>query len=290
MQIARVFPRRTNATPTDDLAFIGHPPLLRPEIDEVHVSVTFTWDLPAAEQLAASWGRFYPVKIGGPATGQRGEEFTPGLYLRDGYTITSRGCPNRCWFCAVWKREGPLRELAIRDGWNIMDDNLLACSEGHIRAVFAMLYRQSRAPFFTGGLEAARLKPWHVDLLAARLPERMFFAYDEPADWEPLVEAARLIAGVHWRKHCMRAYVLVGYPGDTLEAATRRLEDTLKLGFVPMAMVWNARNKGTPQPWRQFQREWTRPHAIAAKARQLARGASTWQREEYQETGGLLTA
>ena len=55
--IARVFPRRTNATPEDELVFIGcQPPMLAlPEIDEVHVSVAFTWDLPAAERLAEEW-------------------------------------------------------------------------------------------------------------------------------------------------------------------------------------------------------------------------------------------
>ena len=42
--IARVFPRRTKATPDDALAFTGEPPLLElPEIDEVHISVAFTY-------------------------------------------------------------------------------------------------------------------------------------------------------------------------------------------------------------------------------------------------------
>lgn len=45
-RIARVFPRRTRATPTDELAFTDIPPLLSmPEIDEVHVSVAFTYDM-----------------------------------------------------------------------------------------------------------------------------------------------------------------------------------------------------------------------------------------------------
>jgi len=44
--IARVFPSRTRATPTDAYAFVGDPPLfLPPDIEEVHVSVTFSWDL-----------------------------------------------------------------------------------------------------------------------------------------------------------------------------------------------------------------------------------------------------
>ena len=46
--VLRVFPRRTKATPTDALAFIGNPPLFWPEADAVHVSVALTWDRASA--------------------------------------------------------------------------------------------------------------------------------------------------------------------------------------------------------------------------------------------------
>lgn len=85
-EIARVFPRKTKATPDDDLAFTGPlPNRIRQTgggIDEVHVSVTFTYDIPKAESLVKSWERLgVPVKIGGPAFGDRNGDFTPGLYL-----------------------------------------------------------------------------------------------------------------------------------------------------------------------------------------------------------------
>jgi len=38
MKIARVLPRRTSATPDNELAFIGDLPLFLPAADEVHVS------------------------------------------------------------------------------------------------------------------------------------------------------------------------------------------------------------------------------------------------------------
>lgn len=86
-RIARVFPRKTKATPTDDLAFTGPLPrsILKTGggIDEVHVSVTFTYDIPKAEKLAKSWEKLgVPVKIGGPAFGDRNGDFTPGLYVK----------------------------------------------------------------------------------------------------------------------------------------------------------------------------------------------------------------
>lgn len=74
-KILRVFPQRTSHTPDDDLAFIGDPPLFRPEVDEVHVSCTFLYDKPEAERLADAWSKYYPeVKLGGPAYDDPGGE------------------------------------------------------------------------------------------------------------------------------------------------------------------------------------------------------------------------
>jgi hypothetical protein len=62
--IARVFPGRTNATPDDEYAFVGEPPLFIPDdIDEVHISVAFTWDLPEAERLPHAWSKIAPVRL-----------------------------------------------------------------------------------------------------------------------------------------------------------------------------------------------------------------------------------
>ncbi len=269
MKIARVFPRKTAATPTDELAFINCPPMMgMPEFDEIHISVAFTYDLPIAEWLFKQWEMVgVPVKIGGPAFNEQGGNFVPGMYLKKGYVITSRGCPNRCWFCAVPKREGyKLRELPITQGWNILDDNILACSESHIRAVFEMLKKQPEKPVFTGGLEARLLKPWHVDLLREAGTKRMYFAYDTPNDYEPLVEAGKLLrnGGFSVRGHVASAYVLIGYPKDTFQKAEKRLMQTIEAGFQPYAMLWKDQN-GTVKPgWQSFQREWCRP-MIAGK-------------------------
>ena len=139
----------------------------------------------------------------------RGEEFTPGLYLKHGYTITSRGCPNKCWFCSVWKRDGNIRELAIKDGWNVQDDNLLACSEGHIRAVFEMLKRQKRRAELTGGLEALRLRRWHVDLMKDAKIKQAFFAYDTAGGVLPSILTYALAVAINDAKVALHPlYVL----------------------------------------------------------------------------------
>lgn len=270
MSILRVFPRRTKATPTDALVRIGYPDLFGPvDADECHVSCTFSWDLPEAERLAKAWSRYLPTTLGGPAVGTRGEGFEPGMYLREGYTITSRGCPNTCWHCPVWQRDGDVCELPIRDGYIVQDDNLLACSEEHIRAVFAMLKRQPKRAEFTGGLEAARLEPWHVDLLSDLRPKQAFFALDDEGDREPLVEAGRMLlgAGFTMTSHALRCYVLIGYPGDTFDAAEERCWFAVHAGFMPLAMLYRDRLGGYDHEWRQFQRTWANQTIVGSKIR-----------------------
>lgn len=269
MRLIRVFPRKTRASPDDELAYFG-PPDFFAEADEVHVSVTFTQDKLIAERLAEAWRHVAPTKVGGVAYGDTSLEFIPGRYIKPGYTITSRGCPRRCWFCGVWKKWPEAHPLPIHDGWNVLDDNLLACPRPHVEAVFDMLRRQTRRVEFTGGLEALALQDYQVDLLASLTPRpNMFFAYDPGDAFETLESAAsRLLqAGFTARSHRMRAYVLIGYPKDTFEAAEARLMQMVGIGFTPMAMLWRpetpSQEKWAPKPeWRAFQRRWARPAII----------------------------
>lgn len=266
MRIIRVFPRRTKATPDDDLVRIGCEPNLFDEADEIHISVTFTWDLPLAEKLVKAWEPVAPVKIGGPATGEAGGEFMPGMYVKTGYVLTSRGCPNNCWFCSVPKREGGIRELEIKTGFNVLDDNLLACSSDHIRAVFDMIKTQKNRQF-TGGLEAKRLEQWHVNALRELKPKQMFFAYDTPDDLVPLQRAGRMLldAGFTTASHALRAYVLCGWPKDTFEDADTRMHQTLDAGFMPMAMLYRNNAGERSNEWMRWARQWARPALISHK-------------------------
>lgn len=265
-RIIRVFPHKTKMTPHDPLVRVATPPGMFDEADEVHVSVAFSWDIPAAERLAEDWKVVAPVKVGGPAYGQPGGEFVTGMYLREGCVITSRGCPNHCWFCSVWKREPGLIELPIKDGWNLFDDNLLACSDDHIRSVFAMLARQPHRAKFTGGLEARLLKPWHAEAIAALKPAGLYFAYDTPDDWEPLKVAAEMMheAGISTKSHKMGCYVLCGYKGDTQAEAEHRMQQVLSTGLTPFAMLYRDQDGKRDPAWRQWAKQWIRPTIIYA--------------------------
>ena len=278
MRILRVFPSKTTATPIDEMTIIGDPHLFteqflkKKEPEEIHISVTFSWDKREGERLFRAWKQYsIPVKIGGVAFGDGGGEFISGRYLKKGYTITSRGCINKCWFCDVWKREGNIRELEIKKGYNLLDSNILACSDEHIRKVFNMLGEQKERPRFTGGLEAKILKEWHVIELQIINPRSMWFAYDTQDDLEPLIEASKLLKRYNLlNKYTSCCYVLIGFPKDTIEKAEKRLTTITKLGFFPQAMLYkDLRNTNQSKQWKRFQREWANKWIVGTKYRQI---------------------
>ncbi len=293
MKIIRVFCRQTRATPDDADVRVATPPGFFDEADEVHICVIFSWDLPIAEKLEQQWRQVATVKMGGPALCDPGGDFSPGMYVKCGYVVTSRGCPNRCWFCRVWRNEGAIRELPITEGYNLLDSNILACSDEHIKAVFAMLAagkKRYRKPVeFTGGLEAARLKQWHVDALRDLRPKQLFFAYDTPDDLEPLIEAGRMLldGGFTTTSHALRCYVLCGYRGDTFESALERMQQVQRAGFLPMAMLYRDKKGDRDPEWMRFQRTWARASIVGSRSRlnedatQLTSAptssATTWQ-------------
>lgn len=54
-RIIRVFPRRTSATPDDELVRIGDTPSMFDEADEVHISAAFTWDIPQVQRPSSEY-------------------------------------------------------------------------------------------------------------------------------------------------------------------------------------------------------------------------------------------
>jgi hypothetical protein len=237
------------------------------ECDQVEISVTFDWDKNIAEEMAYQWEVIAPVKIGGVAYDDPGGEFIPGKYLKHGYTITSRGCPNKCWFCEAWKNEGnTIRELEIKPGYNVLDNNLLACSRIHQEKVFKMLQAQKEPARFTGGFEAKRFTSYHAEWLTKLRWGVCWFAYDEPDDLEPLIQASKILKehNLITRSHKMCCYVLIGHPKDTMEEAEKRLIQTIKLGFFPQAMLFNKERKD----WIPFASKWANKVIVGCKMKE----------------------
>jgi len=292
--VIRVFPDRTRWTPDDEWAFVGHPPLFRPGDAQtpVMVSVAFTWLRKRAEEIADSWRMFYRnVQVGGPAYDDPGGEFVPGRFLKNGCTITSRGCPKKCGWCKVPFAEGDLRLLPIRPGYIVQDNNLLACPEHHIRSVFDMLRDQKRAIYFNGGLDKHFFKPWHRELFDSILIGELWFACDVPGDLPHLKKAASLLRGIPIDK--LRCYTMIGYDGETLAEAETRLERVLDLGFMPFCQLYQPPTAMTPSKiyapeWKAVARKWSRPAAYMGSRRGASAAGehSSEPRSPYRDLPG----
>ncbi len=257
----RVFPRRTKWTPDDELAFVGDPPLFIPPYQSVRVSIAFTWDLSEGFRLYRAWRDYFDdVQIGGPACGDPGENFYPNLFIKSGVTITSRGCPWKCPWCFVPKREGEIRELEIEEGWIVQDNNLLACSKHHIEAVFEMLSKQNHAIEFAGGLDGHFLSTWHIDWFKKLRIRQLWFACDHINSFKRLEKVADLTADFPQKKK--RCYVMIGFDSESLRDAEARLEKVYSMGFLPFSQLYQGEKWiDYSNEWKKLNRKWSRPAA-----------------------------
>lgn len=257
-EIIRVFPSKKNFTPNDEMAFFDVPGLFVPEHTRVDVCTIFSWDRQRAEYLADAWKERTnkPVNLGGPAFGSESGEFTPGLYIKKGVTFASRGCPNNCPYCFVPSREGKLREIQIKEGHIIQDNNFLACSPEHKTKVYEMLKKQ-RAIDFRGGLEPCRLSDWDVEQMRGLRISELWLACDTKNALPSLRKAAEKLSKAGFSKNQIRCYVLIG---DDMAENEARLLDVYNAGCLPFAQLFQPEErKEYSKEWKDFVRIWSRP-------------------------------
>ena len=256
--IARVFPRQTSMSPTDKDCYFGEPGLFTPKYDEIHISTVFTWDIERAKELKHQWELYGKVLIGGPAIDDPGGEFLPGMYMKPGVTITSRGCCNSCSFCFVPKREGRIRELEIKPGNIIQDNNLLACSKEHIEKVFKMLKTQ-RAIEFKGGLDYRLLSDSLIKKLSRLRVKAIWIACDKPNNLKGVIKTIEKLRAAGFSQAKIFVFCLIGF--DQAEEHDRMIR-IFNAGGMPFAQLFRSEEPiAYSKDWKDFNRFWSRPAA-----------------------------
>lgn len=270
--VIRVFPTRTSQTPFDEYTFFDTPEMFMPDHKEVHISCVFTWDKPRAEELYEAWYGKCPVKLGGPAYDSPCDDFIPGMYIRKGITFTSRGCPNKCPFCFVPKREGKLKEIEITEGNEIQDNNFLACSIPHKRKTYDMLKNQHGIRF-VGGLEAGRLTDWDIEEMRKLRIKELFLACDSKANLKGTVKAITRLKQAGFTQNHIRCYTLIG---DDRQENEHRLTSLYMTGALPFAQLFQPEiPKVYSKEWKQFARTWSRPAATRTHMKEVEHGQIT---------------
>lgn len=263
MKIARVFATKTNMCPCDPDSYFDAPDLLTPKYDEIHISVTFTWDVLKAKKLAIDWQKHaQKVIIGGVAIdGESDQPFQAGMYLKQGITITSRGCPNNCNFCMV--RRGLVEFDNFPEGNIIQDNNILACSDHHWRLVVDMLKKQ-KAIEFKGGLEKYRITPKIAEDLRGLKIKSLWLSCDTPNAIEPLRKAVEILKNVGFKRDNLYCYVLIG---DNARENIHRLKSVWRIGCKPFAQLFRDKENSInySKSWKKFQRRWSRPAITRSK-------------------------
>ncbi len=226
-------------------------------VDRLYLSVLFSWDLPAALDLAQrALDLEIAVEMGGPAAEYNAATIQDriGLAPWQGLhpcaavhldhpttTWTSRGCSRQCAFCLVWKIEGPLTEL---DDWQpapiVMDNNFLACSPAHQERVLRRLAAAGyRKVDFNQGLDARLYTPAFRRLLERCGVQLSYwrFAYDGAQDWPAVERALQDLrqAGIDWAT--IRVYLLYNHH-ESPEEAVERAEQLINSREHPLACPW----------------------------------------------------
>jgi hypothetical protein len=201
----------------------------------LHVSVPFTWQLPAVRRRLVQRGFEWDTAIvGGPAVYLMPEIFDgldhvsigqdfPGILqiINPMATKTTTGCVRRCPFCMAWRFEGELVEFADwPDRPILIDNNLLAASSAHFDRVIDRLVKWGWADF-NQGLDVRLLDGYHARRLAEIKRPIIRLAMDNVVyanDWLAAVDRLRA-AGI--RKHDIRSLALIGFDSDPAEAWAR---------------------------------------------------------------------
>lgn len=200
--------------------------------ETLYISVPFTWLVADAEKIASKHkGK---VMIGGSGLMKPTdcEGFEPILFHNPCATFTTRGCPNKCPFCAVPKLEPEFYEIPnFRPAPLICDNNLLAASRKHIEKVADTL---KVYPFvdFNQGLEARRFTPEIADLFG-KLNCHVRFAFDYWGQETAVKDAIDLCR--ERTTNNISVYCLLGFNDDP-ESAKARLELVRSWGIRPNPM------------------------------------------------------
>ena len=237
---------------------------LTQHVDKIFISCLFTWNRHKVEPWLKSK---CPVLVGGSGwdINSRLPEEIEKECPRINYGYTSRGCPRRCPWCLVWKKEGSFHIVhKLTELWDglskditLLDNNILANAD-HFHRVAWDAYRYDIRLHFYQGLDYRFVTRAIASSLGMIRHKRLRFAFDEPKDFDLVAGAINNLSDAGIRTS--QWFVLVGY-NTTLD------EDLSRINFLRSQgqLVYLARYNYTREPQYIPLARWTCNPRVFAK-------------------------
>lgn len=272
-----------------DTVLLNATPLDQPE--RVYISTLFTWRRKDVAALAAHFSPFADVQIGGSGWDlalklpPEVDTFAPDydLYGIDyGMGYSSRGCIRHCAFCPVPKMEGSIREdqaigrlLNPRSNKLMLLDNNFFASDW--RPKVAEIERRGLRVDWPQGNDIRLLTPeiaatlWHLhergQIWGNEFTKRgwLHFAWDLPSNdarTEEVSAGIRHLLAAGFGPNHLRFYVLIGFPGYSVEEELHRVTTLHAFGIEPYVMVYrDFGEQDTRDRTRMAIQKWNNGHA-----------------------------
>lgn len=159
------------------------------------------------------------------------------------YCFTSRGCVNKCAYCAVWRLEPSIHVI---NNWKdhidlnkpyimISDNNLSSQSEKHVEDVVKFIYDNKKTTLFNNGFDCKYITADIAKSLGKLKYIQgggMRVAFDRIEEDGIFQDAVRLLLSGGIKKSKILAFILFNFQ-DTPQEANYRATECLKLGIRP---------------------------------------------------------
>ncbi len=173
------------------------------------------------------------------------------------FTFTSRGCPNNCAYCSVWRIEP---NIALIPNWKehldvgkkfamISDNNLSATPNEHLFPLLDYLSENKIKVVFDNGFDCKHITPEMAKKLARIKYTRtgMRLAFDRIEEDGVFQDAINMLLDAGVAKSNIMIYVLFNF-NDNPEEAFYRMSECRRLGIRPypqqyQPLNWKTRKK-----------------------------------------------
>jgi hypothetical protein len=179
---------------------------------------------------------------------------------KQAYGFLTRGCPRKCSFCIVSKKEGckSYKVANLNEFWKgqkeikLLDPNLLASKNSS--ELLQQLINSKSYVDFTQGVDARLLNDENIDLLKRVKTKVIHFAWDDVKEKESKIILSNLKlfkekTEMGYRK--LKVYVLTNY-GTTHEEDLYRVYKLKEMGYDPYIMIFDKKN--APKQTKHLQR------------------------------------